>query len=270
MSILQKTIDHLLASQTDYLQSLIIEDLVIGVFKTVVKLSDQTYGLSSTAIDNYEIHCKKEDRDFGDFTAGKIKGIKVLDLLQTNKKSSLLTTLKVAVVNAVSSRLLSSPQYKILNNTDPIDLLELHEGVKITLVGAFHSYIKKAKEKNCRLRVLELEEQALEPIDRQYFVPANTYSEIIPDSDILIITGLTIVNETIDDLLKCVQPNTKVIITGPSSSFIPDIFFEEKVDMIGSIGIKNPELLWQIVSEGGAGYHTLRTSCEKVCVLKTT
>jgi len=241
---------------------------VIGSFKTVVKLSDNSFGLSSTVLNSHEIHCKKEQRDYSEFTPGKIKGAVVMDLLLSEKQSGIVNTLKVAVINAISWKLLKSPNYKMLRNTDPIDLVDLKPGLKLVLVGAFHSYIKKAKEHGCEIRVLELDENALHDEDTSLFVRADRYPEIIPTADILIITGLTIVNKTLDNLLDYVMPHTQVIVSGLSSSFIPDALFAKRVNYIGSIGIEKPQVLWQIVSEGGAGYHTLHYCCEKNCMVK--
>ncbi len=150
----------------------------------------------------------------------------------------------------------------------PIQLLDLSYGKTITIVGAFQSYIRKISETKNKLNVLELNENALTSDQRKFFVPAGEYNKVIPSSDIVIITGQTLVNRTIDELLAAVSPGTEVIVTGPSSGLLPDILFENKVTIIGTSRIIRPEILFDIVSEGGTGYHLFEYCAQKICILK--
>jgi hypothetical protein len=59
-----------------------ISDVRLGVHLTAVKLSDDSFGIAGTLPD-IQFHCIKENRDFGDFTPSKIKGQRVIDLLET-------------------------------------------------------------------------------------------------------------------------------------------------------------------------------------------
>ena len=247
-------------------ENLIISDVRLGIHLTAVKLSDGSYGAASTLSDN-QLHFSKENRDFEDFTPNKIKGQKVLDLFDTTKKSDTIDTLRMAVLNAISSKVLIDSNYKIIENIDPIDLLNLSSKKAITIVGAFPSYIRKIAETQNKLYVLELNENAFIEGHKKYYVPAKEYDKIIPISDIVIITGLTLVNNTIDGLLSSISPNTKTIVTGPSSSVIPDILFKNNVSIIGATRISNPELLFTIASEAGAGYHLIKYGAQKICIL---
>lgn len=264
MMILQETINLLKSKHKTYIETLTISEVRIGAFMTAVKLSDQSYGLSSTIIPS-EIHCKKENRDFGDFSPLNIEGKKVEDLLQFPVKNSFIQTIKIAVLNALSSKLIEN--FKILSNTDPIDLMDITSGKSITLVGAFQSYIDKISKTNSKLYVLELNEDALVKVDKKYFVPAHDYKRVLPISDIVLITGLTLVNNTLDDLLKVIKPETQIIVTGPSSSFIPEILFENNVKIIGSIRITKPDMMMKLVSQGAAGYHLFNYCAEKICIV---
>jgi uncharacterized protein (DUF4213/DUF364 family) len=69
-------------------------------------------------------------------------------------------------------------------------------------------------------------------------------------------------------LLSVISPGTQVIVTGPSSGIFPDILFENKVTVIGTIKITKPEILFDIVSEGGTGFHLFEYCAQKICILK--
>ena len=78
---------------------------------------------------------------------------------------------------------------------------------------------------------------------------------------------LTLVNNTIDGLLSAISPDALVIVTGPSSSLIPDVLFQNKVNIIGATKITNPEILFNIVSECGAGFHSFKYCAAKICII---
>ncbi len=266
--ILSDTIQILINKHENRLKTLIIRDVRIGAFTTAVQLSDGSVGVSSTLMpEDTEIHCAKENRDFGIFSPGKMTGETAYNLLTINKQSSWINTLKIAVLNAVSANHIQEPYYKIVPNTDPIDLLLTNVSQTVTLVGAFQSYIQRFKRLGNPLNVLEFNEQAFQHSDKKFYVPAAMYPEIVPQSDVLIITGLTLVNDTLDAILNVARPETKIIVTGPSVSFIPDAFFDKGVNIIGLTRITDAEQVLKVVSEGGAGYHLFRYGAEKVCVV---
>jgi uncharacterized protein (DUF4213/DUF364 family) len=163
--------------------------------------------------------------------------------------------------------LLTTADYRIIENCDPIDLIELDSNKTITVVGGFQTYIQRISETNNKLYVLELNENALSEEQKQFYIPAEQYANILPASDIVIITGLTLVNNTIEGLLSSISPKTQVVVTGPSSSIIPDILFENKVNIIGATRITDSDLLFSIAGEAGAGFHLFKYCAQKISIL---
>ncbi|MCX6272370.1 MAG: DUF364 domain-containing protein [Bacteroidetes bacterium] len=264
--ILNETFELLKTRFSGELVDLKIMDVRMGVFMTAIRLSDNSYGISSTLPDIL-IPCDKDKRDLGDFTPNKIKGQSIISLFETTKQSKIIDTLRIAALNAISSKLLLASDYRIIENADPIDLIDLNSRKTITLVGAFQSYIKKISENGNKLYVLELNENALREEHKQFFVPAQYYEKVLQFADIVIITGLTLVNNTLDDLLACIMPETQIIVTGPSSSIIPDVLFAHNVKIIGATRITNPDLLFSIVGEASAGFHLFQYCAQKICIL---
>ena len=265
--IIEQTFNLLKDKYGIRLDKLTISDVRIGLFLTALRLSDNSIGTSATVTDDNPV-CAKINRDFGDFTPLKIRGQKVIDILKTRKESGMVLSLKIAVLNAISSNVVSSGNYRIIDNCDPIQFIDLDSQKTITMVGAFQSYMRKIAGTNNKLYVLELNENALAPDQKKFYVPASEYEKILPDSDVVIITGQTLVNRTIDDLLSAISPGTQVIVTGPSGNILPDILFANKVSIIGAIRITDPEILFDIVSEGGTGYHLFEYCARKICILK--
>ena len=188
-------------------------------------------------------------------------------MFENNYESRVAGSLKIAVLNALSSGRITESDYKIVYNTDPFDLVEFNEFKTITIVGAFQSYIKRIANTKIKLNVLELDENALTEEQKKNYVPAEKYSEILPESDLIIITGLTLVNETLDNLLSCASENSKIIVTGPSSSILPDVLFQKNVNIVGATKITDPDIMFNIVSEAGTGYHLFKYCAEKYCIV---
>ncbi len=265
--IIDQTYNLLKTRYRDQIEGLTIADVQVGLYLTAIRLSDNSCGTASTLEDDHPF-CAKADRDFGDFTPLKIKGKKVFELFETGKESTLISSLRTAALSAISSKIISSGKYRIVEDADPVQLLNLSQQKTITIVGAFQSYIKTISGTNNKLFVLELNENALRAEQKKFFVPAHKYKEVIPVSDVVIITGQTLVNGTIDDLLSSVKAGTEVIVTGPSGSIIPDILFENNVSIIGAIMITDPEALFEIVGEAGLGYHLFEYCARKICIIK--
>lgn len=266
--ILDKTYDLLRTGYRKDFEELTIADVRIGLFMTAVLLSDGSFGTASSLEDEHPF-CSKENRDFGEFTPLKIKGRKITDVFNTGKDSNLIQSLKTACLNAFSSKIIGSGRYHVIENCDPVELLDLGMKQTITVVGAFQSYIRRISQTGNRLFVLELNENALQPDQKQYFVPANRYEKIIPESDVVIITAQTLVNRTIDGLLAPVRKGTKVIVTGPSGSILPDVLFEHGVSIIGASRIADTGMALDIIGQGGLGYHLFEYCAQKICILKS-
>lgn len=264
--ILQQTIDLLKTKHKGLVENLTISDVRIGVYMTAVRLSDGSCGVASTDIESHPPCCKR-DRDYGDFTPTKIVGQRLIDLLESDKPLKVLDTLKVSSLNAVSMKILSESGYKVIEDMDPVDLIDLAHHRTVTLVGGFHSYIQRIAATDNKLHVLELDENALRDDQKKFYVPAEEYVKILPVSDVVIITGLTLVNNTIDGLIGAIAPHSQVIVAGPSSSLLPDILFENKVNIIGATKITDTEKAFAVAGEAGSGYHLFRYCARKICIL---
>lgn len=264
--IIEKTYNLLRTGYSGKFESLSIADVRIGLHLVAVQLSDGSIG-TAAALEEDHPFSSKEERDFGEFTPLKIRGQKISELFEYTKTSKIISSLKTACLSAISTGIISSGKYKVIEHCDPVDLIDLNQEKTITIVGAFQSYISKISQTSNRLHVLEFNESALKPEQRKYFVPAKEYMTVIPRSDIVIITGQTLVNNTIDDLLNVVSKGTTVIVTGPSGNIIPDVLFENKVNIIGAVRIIRPELVFDIVSEAGLAYHLFKYCAAKISVL---
>lgn len=91
--------------------------------------------------------------------------------------------------------------------------------------------------------------------------------KIFPVSDIIIITGCTLVNNILDDLITDVPQHSQVIVAGPSGSLLPDILFENKVNIIGGTRVTDPDMAFTVAAQAGSGYHLFRYCAQKICIM---
>lgn len=265
--IIEQAYNLLRTKYGDTIELLSVEDVRIGAFITAVRLSDGSTGTASSLQDEHPF-CRKADRDFGEFTPLKMKGRKVSRLFEMKKNSAIISSLRTAALNAVSSGLVKNGKYRIVEDCDPVSLIDLDRKRTITMVGAFQSYIEKIAGTGNILHVLEMNESAFQPEHRKYYVPAADYAEVIPRSDVVVITGQTLVNNTIEPLLDEVKDGTEVILTGPSAGILPEVLFANGVTIIGTSRFTKPDLVLDIASQGGLGYHLFEYCAQKICILK--
>ena len=265
--IVQETYDFLKNNYTEIFRNTTIERVVVGVYFTAVKLSSGFAGMGKTEIDSHCCNSYKHKRNFGDFSPGKINGQKIIDLFEKAENTDVLNNVRLAVLNAVSSEIISRSNYNVIEDKDPIELIDLNHKKTICVVGAFQSYINKIAATQNNLFVLELNENAFEENQKQFYVPAEKYAETFSKSDIIIITGATLANNTLDTLLANIPERAQTILVGPSSSLIPDVLFRHKINIIGSTRILDAEKMFTIISEGGTGYHLFNTCAKKICIL---
>jgi uncharacterized protein (DUF4213/DUF364 family) len=265
--ILDETIDLLLTRYHNLIKEVRIDRVAAGVYMTAVGLSDGSYGLAGMYADPQKQVCTPVNREFGQFSPGKITGQWLTDLLITSAQSDVLNSVRLAAINAVSSTITQKSVYKIISDCDPADLIQFEKPLNICIVGAFQSYINRFADTMHKLKVLELNQNSLTESQQRFFVPASRASDVIPEADVLFVTGLTLVNNTIDDLLNLISAHTKVILVGPSGGLLPEMLFSKGIQIIGSVRIINPEQTFRIISEGGAGYHLFRGAAQKICIV---
>ncbi|MDI6916515.1 MAG: DUF364 domain-containing protein [Thermoplasmatales archaeon] len=96
------------------------------------------------------------------------------------------------------------------------------------------------------------------PKDKEVFVfekksycgllPEEAEEDIIPKCDLVIISGSTFVNKTIERLLELSQGYTMII--GPTTILSP-VLFDYNVDALAGVLVTEPEKVLRIVSQGG-------------------
>jgi hypothetical protein len=87
----------------------------------------------------------------------------------------------------------------------------------------------------------------LRPRDGDF--PAEQAETVLPEADIVAISGSAFINHTIEPLLKLCRPGSLVVVLGPTTPLSP-VLFDHGVDVISGTQVIDPRLALRCVSEG--------------------
>lgn len=265
MSILLETKEELL-KRID-IRSITIERVVVGIFFTGVKLSTGQGGMCATPIKSIPaaVCCPSSAKEMP--FSGKMEGRSIEWVLeQLDSPHILLKTIAIASLNALSAMEFEKGHYEIDSETDSFDTVDIDKDSTVVVVGALVPILRKALKAESELYILEKDPSTLKHQELEHFVEADRFKEVVPKATHLIITGTTLINDTLDGLLEAASEDADIIVTGPSSSMIPDVFFRHKVKKLGGDIVRKPDECLDILAEAGAGYHLFGKSTEKILV----
>ena len=87
-------------------------------------------------------------------------------------------------------------------------------------------------------------------------------------ADVLLITGATLLNDTLEDLLALARPKARVTVLGPTVGMLPDAFMARGADCLGTVRITRPDAFLDLLAEAGSAPHFLGHSAEKIVLAR--
>jgi uncharacterized protein (DUF4213/DUF364 family) len=269
-NLLKDAIKQVGAILGDELESITVDRAVLGLFFSGVKLSCGYGGLCFTPIKEIPqaVCCPSSANAMP--LSGKLGGRKAMEYLRDIFSGNILKkALGIAVLNALSACCwdrLPEKDYEILMGEDAFDHVEPANYKKAVVVGALAPILKKLLREGSDFKVLEMDPATLKPAELVHYAPADRASVYVPDADLLVITGVTILNDTLADLLSYRKKGAEIIVTGPTASMLPEPFFRRGVTKMAGILVTRPDELLDVIAEGGSGYHFFGKSAERVLI----
>ena len=204
--------------------------------------------------------------------SGKLRGRSVKDYLDDLSHANILRkTLAIATLNALSACYWEENKdldYKIEMDIDSFDVMKIPQGKKSVVIGALVPMLKKLLAADADFKVLEMDSCTLKGKELDHFAPSKDAGVYLPHADLDVITGVTILNDTLPDLLAMCKPGADILVTGPTAGMLPDAFFKRGVTVMGGILVTKPDELLDIISEGGSGYHFFGKSAERIVIYR--
>ncbi len=249
-------------------RTLTLARAVIGVFFTGVKLSNGAGGLCATPIKSVPeaVCCPSSAKAMP--VPGKIAGrsaIQVLDDLY--RPQDLRRALAIATLNALAETLWrrdGAPADCQVLAGDAFAALTIEPGQRVALVGAFPPYMRELRRRGQPFNVLEMDPATLKPEEMPFYVPAERAPEIVPQADVFITTGTSLINGTLDGLLRQLKPGAEAAVIGPTATLVANPYCRRGVTVVGGTRVLAVDALLEILAEGGSGYHFFGKTVERV------
>lgn len=243
-------INELISYAAEFSKGRVIKDVRAGLGYTCVLLEDGGCGLAYTF--RNELGCCCGVMDF----AGKIIGNRAEDLIAWANDSDLLkSAIGLATINAV------------LNNIDKdwekgnvLQAFSLRETDSFGMIGDFKPILKSIKSMTENIYVFE---RNTLPNDGLY--PAEMMGEYLPRCKVIVITATSLINHTIDDIVKYCNGAEQVCLVGLSTPMCPQVFKDHNITLLAGSLVKDADKILQIVSQGG-GTMAMRPELEQVLV----
>ena len=231
------------------LRSKLIDDLIIAHRNNSVPVQEVRVGYAWTAVNGKYCGLAKTygvtgQRDKFTYDTSRFTGMKTAEIAEYAQSWDLIeASIGCAAINAMVEPRMDGVEV----NGDSI-IYEKGAGARVVMVGAF-PFIDKLRSLARELYVLELNQSMWDP--KRGIIPDTAADYVIPDSDLLIITGSAIVNKSLERLLSLARKGkTYTIVLGPSTIF-SEVLFNYGADMLaGSIVIK-PEAIMEKLSQHG-------------------
>lgn len=270
--ILLETVTDVERILGDGLNKLTVERAVLGLFFSGVKLSDGSGGLCFTPLKTIPqaVCCPSSAQAMplsGKLTRHTVRQY-LNDLFHEN---ALRKTLAIAVLNALSAACWQKcppADYTLQTGKDAFDEAVLPKNGKSVVIGALVPILRRLIQEECDFKVLEMDKITLKGKELEHYAPAEDAYKYVPHADLLVITGVTLINDTLPALLAMAKPGAEIIVTGPTASSLPEAFFKRGVTVLGGVLVTKPDEVLDIISEGGSGYHFFGKSAERLIIRK--
>ncbi|NLK63656.1 MAG: DUF364 domain-containing protein [Tissierellia bacterium] len=254
------------------LNNILVERAVLGLFFSGVKLSTGQGGLCFTPIKEMPqaVCCPSSAKAMP--LSGRLNKKPVTEYLDDVFSDNILRkSLGIAALNALSMEIWNKEaayDYQTLIATDAFDEINVKAYKKTVVVGALVPMLKKLIKEEADFMVLEQDSRTLKGKELDHYAPSTDAALYVPDADLLIITGVTILNDTLEELLSLAKRGAEILVTGPTASMLPDAFFKRGVTMLGGIQVTKADELLDLISQGGSGYHFFGKYADRVVIKK--
>jgi len=131
---------------------------------------------------------------------------------------------------------------------DLLEVLELRPADQVGMVGCFSPLVEPIRRRVRRLFVFERGQRLTSDL-----LPENQAGELLPQCSVAIITATTLLNGTIDALLAAAANCREIVLLGPSTPLVREVFANSprQVTLLAGVVVTNVEELLRTVARDG-------------------
>ena len=266
--ILAETIAAIQEIASDEIERVMIERAVVGLFFTGVKLSTGQVGTCATPVKTIpDAVCCPSSAHAMPFP-GKMRGRRAAAFLdEVQQHDGIRRAVGIATMNALAALCWDRrphPDVDIEIGVDAFDAARIRPGQTVVVVGAFVPFLRELKRRRQPYLVLEQDPATLKPDEMPFYRHATQAPVVVPQADVLLITGTTLLNDTLDEILAAARPDACKVVVGPSVGLVPDAYLRRGCDVLGTIRVTRADEFLDVLAEGGSGYHFFGKSAQKI------
>jgi uncharacterized protein (DUF4213/DUF364 family) len=209
-----------------------LRDVRIGAFWTVV-WTELGAGMAATQQDSTAPHGESLVRWAGDLLTRSAQ--ELADLLRSG--SPMEASLGMAAVNA----LLTVDERELTDRNAAEVLVERGAGKRVAVVGHF-PFVARLGRVARHLDVLELRPGPGE-------LPSEEAGAVLPQADVVALTGTSLLNRTFDTLVAHCRPDAFVLVLGPTTPLASRLF-DHGIDMIAGARVTEPAVALAVAGQG--------------------
>jgi uncharacterized protein (DUF4213/DUF364 family) len=216
---------------------------LLKVDKNARKSNFCVIGLNDDSIGLVYINLSDEIKeDFIKMDLSRFNGFNAYDLVKEYQSSDIiLKTLGFGAINAISQYIFKRSSFDFDYTSDPLGLLNIKKNDTVGMVGFFHPLIKTIKKLKNPLTIIEKKENLVRKTEDWEI---SLEPSKLEKCNKILITSTTLLNDTIDDILRYCRKADKISIVGPTAGFLPDPLFtpDINIDIVGGTFVSNPNL----------------------------
>ena len=249
-----------------------IERAVVGLFFTAVKLSTGHVGACATPIKAIpDAVCCPSSAHAMPFP-GKMRGGRAAGFLdEIRQQDGIRRAVGIATMNALAALCWERrphPDVDLEVGVDAFDAAGIRPGQIVVVVGAFVPFLRELKKRGQPYLVLEQDPATLKADELPFYRHAAQAFAVVPQADVLLVTGTTLLNDMLDEILAAARPDACKVVVGPTVGLVPDAYLRRGCGVLGTIRVTRGDEFLDVLAEGGSGYHFFGQSAEKI-VLKS-
>ncbi|TFG05572.1 MAG: hypothetical protein EU536_01660 [Promethearchaeota archaeon] len=250
-------------SETLPLESTHITQISKGQRFTGTLLDDGSCGLCFSFFNPDPIEACASIRESTSLYDLKIENM--LQLLHV-KSLNLERIIAVSVLNALSQSILKQKpgSYAITFDTDPIDQLSIHSADSVVMIGAIGGIFNKLRSITKNLVLID---EGLQNIISPTIKHLDTTENYLDRATIVIITGSSFANYTLEPLIHWASNAREIVVVGPTAGFLPDPLFDRGVTVVSGMRVLEPTPLLTVLTENGGTPH-FKSYCRKYNIFK--
>ncbi len=224
-----------------------LQDVRIGLGYTAVLLDDGSCGLSFTFAREVG-GCGYMDE------AGSLAGMDAQKAVGWAMETNLAkAAVGIATINALTSWGLSGS-----TKANAIDEIDIRPDDVLGMVGYFLPILQKRGPLASKTYIFDR-------VPSHDTLPDWAEDIYLPECDVVIITGTTLLNKTADHVLSLCSRAHEIVLMGPTTCLVPEVFKKYGVTLLAGSRVTDAKKALQAVSEGGGGLH-VKNFAEYLCI----